>query len=259
MKLIRLAFTLILFFKIIDASAQKLVDIVYLKNGRQYIGEIISYERGQFLILRQSDEKELVLMDSIISRVYMGADLPVPKSESPKRLPQKIKPRISGFYAQSMFALGPGSSNGLDVSVMAGIHALCGYQFNPGLSAGLGFGWDNYSPAETLLPLYGDLRGFLPLANPAARLYLGMSGGYGFALTNEDYNVTSAKGGVMMNPFAGLSKTTEYGMDMQLDLGLKFQKLSYERLLSEDYSERTEILFRRLTIRFGLTFWFKKD
>lgn len=235
------------------------MDIVYLKDGRQQTGEMISYNKGQFLVLVQSDGNELHIMDSLIARIHMGVEAVHPDNSVEKKRNNRIELPAKGLFISPQIVLAPGLSKDDELLMAALISTKIGYQWDTNWSTAAGFGADAYSSAEKLLPLFAEVKWSLRPSDKPIVFYGSLSGGYGFALTNSDYNIDRAQGGWMLSPALGFSNIEDPGYLLSFDLGLRWQKMYYERNFSEDYSERIEILFQRLTLRFGLTFWLKKD
>ncbi len=249
---------LILSFFAFQVLAQKSgKDVVYLRNGDRYHGNIISWQKDSFMVFRSTEGIELTIPDAMVVRIQMGSEMSYEKPALSK-LKNKSKPgALSGLFVQSQSQLAFGGSHNGDLLVGAGLHLMAGYQWKPALCTALGFGVDSYSTPETMLPLFAEVRGYWPLSKNWLT-YAGFAGGYSFALTNEEYAIDVAEGGWMWHPSIGLSKITD-NASVSFDLGMKRQSLYYERNFSEDYFEKVDILFRRIAFRFGLTFWLKKD
>jgi len=85
--------------------------------------------------------------------------------------------------------------------------------------------------------------------------YYTVKGGYGFALKDEDDNITEAKGGYMIHPAVGIRLSADEDLNVLLDIGYKFQKATFKTEFpwGQDFFEK-DITFKRLTLRLGLIF-----
>ena len=93
-------------------AQQKTADMVYLKNGEQYAGEIISYQQGENLVLRRPDGEKLVINDADIARIVQGTAWL--KEDREAIAPWKpVQVRTKGWYntVSISFGLGSGSGN----------------------------------------------------------------------------------------------------------------------------------------------------
>ena len=160
-----------------------------------------------------------------------------------------------GIYNTTMlsFAMGSGTENGLALG--AGLSNVTGFQTKT-IGIGIGIGVDNYARrGETVYPIFAELRGFIPSKNKQGNYYLSAAGGYGLAFKREKIDITNAEGGYMIHPAFGYRVATADGMDVNVDLGIKFQKAKFSRDLFNGDIETRDILYRRIVVRIGLTLW----
>ena len=136
-----------------------------------------------------------------------------------------------------------------------GVSNVTRYQLNRWIGAGVGVGYDNFSfeNSETISPVFMEMRGYFTqrIKSP----YYAVKAGYGFALKDEDDNITEARGGYMIHPALGFRLTADEDLNVLLDVGYKFQHATFHRESpwGPDFWEK-EITFRRLTVRLGLMF-----
>ena len=243
------------------AQAQrKNLDVVYLNNGARYEGDIKHYRQGEALILLQPDGLEVEIPDADISKVVQGVEI-IEKARSVRNEPEKKGPGVlktQGFYNTTLIDFAMGSSNQNVLVLGAGISNVAGYQIKPLLGIGLGLGVDNYARrGETVYPVFAEWRGLLPVNSKKGNYYLTVAGGYGFAFKRTKYDITNAEGGYMFHPAIGYRAATSEGLDVNLDLGVKFQKASFTKILFNGDTEILDVLYRRIVVRIGLTLWNK--
>lgn len=229
-------------------------DVIYLKSGGSYSGEIIRYEQGVKVVLMQPDGKEIDIAESDIRKIVQGVQLDETNREA-RAGSKPVKARTSGLYNSTMlaFALGGSEVNGLALG--AGFSNVTGYQFR-WIGAGIGFGVDSYArKGETIYPVFAALQGFIPSKKQYANYYLSAAGGYGFAFKQDKAQISEAVGGYMIHPAVGYRVTTAEGLDVNIDFGIKFQKAKFTRSLFNGDVEIRDILYRRFVVRVGLTLW----
>ena len=236
-------------------------DVVVLNNGDRLTGEIIEYTQGQKLTLKKEDGSEITILEEGIKQIIQG--VPSNNQDESDSLPPTpvipIAPQTKGFYnvTQLSFAMGSGDEDGLALG--AGISTIFGKQFSPLLGLGLGVGLDNYARrGETIYPVFIDVRSYLPIGKKPYSYYVSLNGGYGFAFAREDIGIQEAQGGILAHGAIGYRTTTKEGVDVNIDLGAKFQEASFSRDLFNGDIEVRDLVFKRLTIRVGITLWGKK-
>ncbi len=255
-RIITLLTALLLMLNLQAQTGQQIVDVVYLKTGEKYTGQIVSYEQGVKVVLRQSDGQEVEIPDAGIRKIVQGVALDDEGAEERQGDDKKpVKAKNKGLYNTTFlsFAMGSGGRNNLQLG--AGFNNVTGYQFKA-FGAGIGFGVDNYARrGETLIPVFAELRGFIPSKNKQGNYYLAATGGYGFAFKRENFGITEAEGGYMLHPSIGYRVASAEGLDVNVDIGIKFQKAKFTRSLFNGDVEIRDILYRRFVVRVGLTLW----
>ena len=247
----------------VSAPAQQSEDLIIMKNGNSYTGRIIKYQQGEELLLQQEDGTKITLADEGIDKIIQRVEIITPPDSKvfPSRPGPKpfVKPITRGLYhiTQLSFAMGDGSDNG--VAVGAGISTIIGRQFSPRFGLGFGIGFDNYARrGETIYPVFLNMHSYLPFDKKPNAYYLTLNAGYGFAFKREKIGITEAEGGWMALAAFGYRTHTKEGVEINIDVGPKFQKASFSRFLINGDLEVRDVLFKRLIFRAGITFWQKK-
>ena len=225
-------------------------------------GEIIQYIQDEKLILRLADGSQINILPEEIQQIIQ--ELPddnideIPAEGFKPKAKLFIPPKTEGLYniTQLSFAMGSGSEPGLALG--SGISTIGGYQIKPFLGVGLGIGLDNYARrGETIYPVFVDIRSYLPFTKKPNAYYVAVDGGYGFAFARESIGITSAEGGYMAHLAIGYRTTTRERVDVNIDMGVKFQEASFSRDLPNGDIEVRELTFQRFTVRVGITLWGK--
>ena len=250
-----------------SANAQKSAktnDMIVLKNGDRLTGEIIKYDQGKEVSLKLEDGSVVTIKDDEIKNIIqeVGERVEdVPDAEFYEPAPKEYYPsKTKGFYniTQLSFAMGSGDAEGLALG--AGISTIFGMQFQPILGVGFGVGLDNYARrGETIYPVFIDIRGYLPFFNKENSYYYTLNGGYGFAFPRKSIGINEAEGGILVHGAIGYRTTTKEGVDVNMDIGAKFQEASFSRDLFNGDVEVRNLVFQRLAVRVGIALWGKKN
>lgn len=246
----------------LPVNAQKSsIDIVTMKDGKTITGKIMQYSPGSIVRIEQEDGTMVEVSDSDVEKIQQGVEV----SEKKKMELQNsqnatesttITPRIHGIYSASMLSFAAGNSNTEGLSLGAGFSQVFGFQLNQHLGIGVGFGIDNYSRrGETVYPLFGELRSFLPSKKGTGNFYGLIAGGYAMAFSRKQLDITEADGGVMAQLAVGYRAATVEGLDIYVDIGPKFQHAHFERKLYNGDVEVRDIDFRRIVVRVGIGLW----
>lgn len=233
-----------------------------MNNGDRFVGEITKYVQGEQVDILLKDGSTLSLKETDIKKIMQETGGAVEREEIESFKPEKKvwrKPQTKGIYniTQLSFALGEGDNNGLALG--AGISSIIGRQFSPALGVGLGLGLDNYARrGETIYPVFLDLRTYLPFSKKPHAYYLALNGGYGFAFTREGIGINEAEGGYMGQVAIGYRSATQEGVDVNVDIGTKFQEARFSRDLFNGDVEVRDLVFQRIVVRIGITLWGKK-
>lgn len=248
---------LLLFSGNMAFGQKQTLDKVTMKNGQVLLGNIKHYEPGKTLELEQADGSVLELQDAEISQIQQGVE--TKKTEPSKLETMKIPvTKKQGLYTNSMlsFAAGGSDSGGEGLSLGAGFSQVVGYHFQPSLGLGFGIGVDNYARrGETVYPVFAELHSFLPSRKKTGNFYGLLDVGYAIGFPRDHLDITKAEGGLMGYAALGYRAATVEGLDINVDLGFKFQRAHFERSLYNGDLEVRDVDFRRLVIRVGLGLW----
>lgn len=222
---------------------------LYLKKGMIIRGKIIEQKPGTFITIQDKHGDTLFIRDSQIKKYYVS-DPHLPTLE----LSGTYDFKETGFYQASTFgvilntvSVEDGGLVGFEMTAAAGY--LTSRLF--GLGAGIGADFYHRGASEMIFPLFMEMRGYL-LAQPSSPYYV-VRTGYGFAFKNEDLGISAASGGWMLNPAVGWRMGDGRGLKMTMDLGLKFQKATFDYRSGGERST-AELLYKRLNLRLGFLF-----
>lgn len=259
---------------------------VELKDGSRYEGEIVGYDTNSGLQLEMKNGTTLTFSDSEVERVFY--DLPknlertlasqdeveevMKKGEDPPA--PRPKPvyefREEGVFNTTSFSFSFGSreqSNQIidpffpeprsttRSTIGFNIQHITGYQFSRMLGLGIGASYDAYDleDGESIFSLFAHYRGYLTQKNIAP--FIALSGGYGFALRNEDQGVTEAEGGWMLHPEIGLRLGAAPRANFTFSLGYRMQEAYYvQEFQFSGNIEYRDLVYRRMLFSLGLVF-----
>lgn len=229
------------------AEAQYYEEVIYLKNGSIIRGDVleqtgeqvkIEIEGGSILVYKMSEIKKII-------KEQKGVDFQV------KEKSYKIKD--SGFYHAVVFGLLPGTGAEGSFAFGGSLHYTFGKQFKPILGAGVGVGVDSYIYDEirTIIPIYAEARGYF-MKKPFSPYY-SLNAGYGFALINDTWNMTDAKGGIMLHPKIGFRFPSRSNATFITEFGFLYQEAEFT---FDGWSGRYQdnVSFKRFSMSFGVLF-----
>ncbi len=230
--------------------------LLYLKKGFVLRGHLLSYvPGGELTMIDLSYGDTLTIPDESIKGVkYVDPEGTNFSQVAAGKLSRLYEFPERGLYHATTFGITQ-NTTAAEAGGLTGFEltAVLGYQHHRWLGFGLGTGIDFYhrSAGEMVVPIFGEVRGYLLEQNVSP--YVTLRGGYGIGLSNRDQGIEDARGGWMINPAWGLRLGGRKGMNVVLDIGLKYQKASfvYGRL-----SERSDvdITYKRLNMRIGFLF-----
>ncbi len=247
----------LLAFTLCAYAQKKAEDVVYMKNGDTYKGEIVRYVQGDKMQFRQTDGNEIELMEKDIRKIVQGTEYEavVEGSTAVASKNTPVKLRTKGIYNTTslLFALGSSDANG--IALGAGLGNVTGYMLATWLGAGIGIGVDNYARrGETIYPVFGELRTYFP-SKTTRSFYTTLAGGYGFAFKRESLDIVEAEGGLLIYPAIGIRLSSLEGLDVNIDFGFKYQEATFTRQLSGGDVELRNLTYQRFVLRAGLTLW----
>ncbi len=239
-----------------------LIETVYLKDGQVVKGKIISYTKGDRLSMYDQAGNEFIFKDEDIRRIVQDVDRYTLK----KYLRQRRKmlrpfnyafPETGTYYEVSLSTFTSDTSIDEPDQTAVGVHFAVGKQWNRNFGTGIGIGldgYDSFGSGTTLMPLYVQARGYFRKKWQSP--FYAFNGGYAFSLggDTEAFQI-EAEGGWMFHPALGWRFGASAQSNFTLDLGVKYQKAYIERISNFNGDlEIRDILYRRLTLRFGLVF-----
>lgn len=238
------------------------VDVIYLKNGSVFRGNIAAYQPGEQVTIEIAGATPLIFKEGEILKIRQERLDAVKKQELQKpTVVQEEKPKDKnyefkerGWYNATYFALGSGQSNG-NVQFVVGLHNITGFMLKRQLGIGLGIGVDNYAvgTGEVVYPIFAEARGYF---TPTYRsFYYSVAVGYGLAFKNDNNFVTRANGGYMFHPAIGVRFGASAESNITLDIGYKQQQAGFTREVPfTGEIDIREVTYRRLIVRAGLLF-----
>lgn len=239
-----------------------LIETVYLNDGQVIVGRIESYRKGDRLKMYDQSGKEFILEDADIRRIVQEVDRPTLKRYLRQRR-RMLRPFNYAFPEKGIYYEVSLSTFTSDTEIdepdrtAVGLHFAVGKQWNRYLGTGVGIGFDGYDSfgsGTTLLPLYVQAKGYLQKKWQSP--FYSLNAGYAFALggDTEAFQI-EAEGGWMIHPAVGWRFGASARSNFTLDLGVKYQDAYIERISNFNGDlEIRDILYRRLTLRFGLVF-----
>lgn len=241
-------FLALLFLVSITFAQKKKKDVIYLKNGSIIQGQIISsLPSGQLKIKTRDNSLWVVESPEIDSIGQAGYAL------------KQIRP---GYFNLTEAGILAGNSDN-KYSAPFSFMNISGWQLRNWFSVGAGAGVEFFS--ETYLPVVADFRYYLK--RQAVNPFLGIQGGYSFALEEPDMQYVydysgiwrgptgealemKAEGGYLINPFAGISTSLNENLALTISAGYRFMRHRYSR--EDNY--KIDIDYNRLSIKIGLIF-----
>jgi hypothetical protein len=234
-----------------DLKPSPRTDVIYLKNGSVFRGQIEAYEVGKTLKLRIDKDNLLVFESDQIKKVVQLAMEHEATTAAPKK---KYAFKEKGIYfAAQLGYIGGNDQFGNYVNGF-NIHIKSGYQFHRLLGAGIGTGVDFYNVnIGTIVPVYGEVRGYLSERNISP--FYTLAAGVGVPIRDQNSAFNDGEMGIYLAPSVGLRLGASSEANMTISLGLQWQKATYtqniegNRVFNED-----EYTFRRFNLGVGLIF-----
>lgn len=224
-------------------------DVVYLKGGSVFRGEILEYKVGGELKMKTWNGVPIQVPALNVKRI-------VQKCKSAKRggISLNKKPysfKDSGWYHASRISVLTGASG-----VGASIQHSSGIKLNRLLGIGIGLGMENFKPYDghaPTFPIFVELRGYLLQKNISPFYSLGL--GYGFTGKRRNFVIFDGpdehwKGGWMAQGHIGY----RIGKHAFVQLGIRLQRKTriWEQFGWDNLSGVDRILHKRLDIGLGL-------
>lgn len=124
------------------------------------------------------------------------------------------------------------------------VHMINGIRFAQNFSAGLGLGLDYYCTggmSALALPVYANLKGYMPFYTNRAGLFLSLDAGYAAGLNRE----LSGWGGFLITPAFGAYMKVSQNQSLRISLGYNHQAFSKNGVSTN---------FESLSLRVGFAF-----
>jgi hypothetical protein len=234
-------------------APDSIVDVVELRDGSRLVGRIErwTYDRGLEIVLITGAKVSIPKHDirNVTQQTALSDQMAIFQTYG---YGMKAKPayafREKGLYQSVSFFLNTSASGG------AGLHYSIGHRFNRWIGVGLGFGYESndLTQSRQLIPLYAEARGFL-LARRITPYY-GFKMGYAFALTDEEWGLTSAKGGFGFSPELGI-RFGARAVNVYAGVEYKWQRASWtHETFGTDWTYTDEVTYKRINFRAGLLF-----
>lgn len=252
---------IIIVFSLLSAGTilaqNKMQDIIYLKNGSILHGTISEIKINESVTLLSNCGDTWVLKQSDIDRIEK---VPLTRNQVKREMPQETKDYMQNrFYSGLQLGFLFGGEMETPFPALS-LMFMNGYQFDFGLSAGVGLGIDLMS--EISMPVVGELR-YTFLKSKVSH-FVFFQGGYSFALQDPDpydydyydyyeSNIDS-KGGYILNPGIGYRINLNEKKAFLLNIGYKYMQIkhTYEEINGQTI-DRT-LKYNRVT--FGFTYQF---
>ncbi|WP_020539403.1 hypothetical protein [Lewinella cohaerens] len=265
------------------AQEKKVISNITLNDGTVHKGIIKSYSpEGEMKVQLKTTRYIVFIMDTEVREItyempsakhvseYLSEEPNIDKPSFERRKPV-YEFQEEGWFNTTSFAFSFGKRerdndviffdpNFQEATVTQSaigfnIQHIMGYQFNRLVGAGLGVSYDAYDleDGESILSVFGHYRGYLSRSIVAP--YLGLSAGYGFALTNKNQGVVTAEGGWMIHPEVGLRLGATEKTNFTISLGYRLQDAYYvqERPFNGNIEYRN-ITYQRFLFSLGLLF-----
>jgi len=215
------------------AQSSKTEDVLYLKNQWVIRGKILEQNNNSIKI--QSHEGNIF--------VFPAGDI---EKISQEKIWGNFVYKDHGFA--NFTELGPliaGKTTIDGVTTAAfSFQTVNGYKFCQYAMAGIGIGADLYA-TQTVLPVFASFRGDLSKTGSVIPFYFA-DGGYGINITQNSYNGTAFKGGIMYAAGFGIKIPFNRNAGFLLSFGYRYQKTSYTY-----NNTATDVTYKRLAVRAG--------
>jgi sRNA-binding regulator protein Hfq len=248
MKYLKYLLTIGLLTCFINADAQYYEEVVYLTNGSIIRGEVIEQTKETIKIQIEGGSILVYKMDEVERIVKEEKKIKSKKTE------RDYQVQDTGYFHSINFGFLPGrNAEWGDFAFGGSLHYTFGYQYKRMLGAGIGVGGDAYiyNNIQNVFPVYLQARGYF--LNQPFSPYYSVNVGYGFATSNNAWNIVDASGGLYVHPKIGFRLASRSNAAFTVELGYSHQMAKYTY---DDWQGRYEdkMSFRRISILFGVLF-----
>lgn len=235
--------------------------IVIMKSGSIIKGESVLLNDEDFLAIKSKGIVDPIVIDTKkILRTLIGKQIDEywlnEGSKGLKFLAQSLKNNFkeSGLYltikGQLITANDGERANGVNGY---GVSISAGHRFNRMIAVGGGMGYDQFiwNSGEEMIPLFAEVSGFFN--NAPTSVFYNIQTGYSIALSDDDFLIDDAKGGLSIYPSLGL-RLGRGETKMTLDVGYKFQNATYSYTDPWRFATIREqnLTYKRLAFRLGV-------
>ena len=231
-------------------------DVVYLKNGSIFRGQIEFYKIDTELQLRIATDKVIVIEANAIKKIIQeSTEAKKVVQGQTNKIPKPYAFRESGLHFHTTIGYIGGNNQFGNYTDAFNIHFQSIYQFNRLLGTGLGVGVDFYNVhLGSILPIYVSTRGYLKAKSVSP--YYQVAGGYGIPIIEEETSgFTSSKGGYYFAPEFGFRFGGSTETNFTMGIGLQWQKATYTLDFADMVSKNEDTyIFRRFNFKIGILF-----
>lgn len=231
-------------------------DVVYLKNGSIFRGQIEAYEIGSNLSLRIEKNKVMIIKAKSIKKIVQEATTAEKQAQlDPQKREKTYAFRENGLHFTTALGYIGGNNQFGDYTDAFNVHFQSIYHFHRLLGTGLGVGVDFYNVnLGSIVPIYTTLRGYFKAQNVSP--YYQLAAGYGIPIVDEETSgFTSSKGGYYLAPELGFRFEGSAEANFYMGLGLQWQKASYIFDFEDRVSKNEDsYTFRRFNFKIGILF-----
>jgi len=231
-------------------------DVVYLKNGSIFRGQIVFYEIGDELKLRITENNIMVIKAKNIKKIVQE---PTPEEKAAQLNTSEKAPSIYAFrenglhFSTTIGYIGGNNQFG-NYTDGFNVHFQSIYQHHRLIGTGIGVGVDFYNVnLGSILPVYGTVRGYLKEEKVSP--YYQIAAGYGIPINNDSRGFTDSNGGYYFAPELGFRFGESAATNMTIGLGLQWQQATYTQDFGDTISKNEdEYTFRRFNFKIGILF-----
>ncbi|MDX2000833.1 MAG: hypothetical protein SFW35_00245 [Chitinophagales bacterium] len=250
---LRLAIVFSFLLLTLAVSAQKLEDVVYLKNGSVIRGTILEQQpegnikisiMGGSVLVYKMEEVDRIVKEEVLS------------TSKPKK---DIFIHHRGFLHQTQLGTMMASKDGYGLQAGFNLQTVNGYRVFPQLYVGAGVGLDIYKYyQETYLPVFFRIGGEAIKKRISPHYFASV--GYSWILNAADmeYDYATYKGGIMYEAGIGMTVHTRSKISWLLSLGYKAhyseKTYNYYYIEGDGYSNIMSRNYQRITISTGFQF-----
>lgn len=231
------------------APTVPLIDVVWLKDGSRLSGSILRWDLDRGLELKLASGAVMSIPKKDIRHVFQQVqqgteDSLVPIATLHRDQPYAFKEHGLYHTASAFFHVSEFGGIGVQYSI--------GHRFNHRFGVGMGIGYESneINAGRNLMPIFGELRGYL--LQKKFSPYYALKVGHSIAFDNEEEFQETGKGGVYFAPEIGM-RFGSSKINFYLGAEYKYQQATYE-VSWLDYSYADKITYKRLEVRTGIVF-----